>query len=925
MTDITNTRLGVQADIGADLFGDIAESPAESDDPFADWLRPEALAANDLFGDLPPLLEPVVEVAPAPMPDPDTAIAFLRSLRPNGIHQLVALRPDAVEGKKNQECLTVQLKGNEAHFRDFILAWHSKGWGVYYSTNAVKAGLYKKAAKVDVTQLYGIYCDIDPEPVEGNEDPVAHRAEERVRLLAKAEAMARDAVAPPTFVVDSGGGIQATWLLDTPVEATPDNIVLLEAHGSGLAQKLREEGYCADKVQDVNRLLRLPGSINFPKGKKRLQGQRPALARLLHAGGRRYTVEELALIAPAIDAGRLRRASGSASIPAGSASIEVLPGLLAKLPLKYRDERAEWIKVLFACKFEWGDEAWEAFDEWSSESPNYDLEQNRMTWEREHPRGDVHYGSLAYWAREGEPVATAGEVFEEIASPELDMIDAEAESAKVPPPPPLPTFAELLERAKAMTSDTSGELRRALFRDAARLDLGSVETDDIIAAVAAATGKKVTPLRKEADGERSALRAAHRAEKIEKSGAQWWAEWVYVMHDNRFHRRGGSSVERSAFNLRFGSKVPWEPGQRPPSADEYFCNGHTDLIADEVRYRPGESRFFWEDGKRLFNLYRAPGIIPAAGNVGPFLRNLEHLFADDPGALEWLLGWVAFIMTHPGRKVRSAPLLISEVEGTGKGLFADAMRRVLGEANFFSLRNSTLKQPFNDYLERAQLVYVAEMMLGKNKSVANELKEPISDEYVCIRPMHRPAYVAKNVTNFLFTSNYLEAAHISRNDRRYFVHVSSAKAMDVARRDEYLAWMTDAATPGALLQWALDFRSDFDPDAPAPATASKADLIEESMDHVERLVVGAIADGIGIFARALVTTSAVIEYAHTKWRKELSPHMAGRALRLAGAVALGQKRLANGSKARVWALSKADVWLEASEKAIADELDQASF
>ena len=496
MTDITNTQAGVQVDYAGDLFGDIPEGPA----------------ANDLFGDLfglPPLAPAaVVEMVPALVPDPDTAIAFLRSLRPDGVHQLVALRPDAVKGKENQESLTVQLKGNEAHFRDFILTWHRKGWGVYYTTNAVKAGLYKKAAKADVTHLYGIYCDIDPEPVEGNEDPVAHRAEERVRLLAKAEAMARDAVAPPTFVVDSGGGIQATWLLDTPVEATPDNIVLLEAHGSGLAQKLREEGFDADRVQDVTRLLRLPGSINHPKDKKRLQGQRPALARLLHAGRRRYTVEELALIAPAIDAGRLRRTSGSASIPAPcDLNVDQLKYLLDALPAEYGAKRDDWKNVCWAVRRSWGEVGWEAFDDWSAADAggNYDPAGNREMWDAT-PPGPIDHRWLINQAKAG--CAGRGEVFclprvgaeddfDAVDIPEQDLIegDADAEKAKEPPPPPPPTLAELLERAKAMSNSTRTDEIKEVLGAAVEIGADVLEMEDLLATLKTNTEKRIGALR----------------------------------------------------------------------------------------------------------------------------------------------------------------------------------------------------------------------------------------------------------------------------------------------------------------------------------------------------------------------------------------------------------------------------------------------
>lgn len=482
-------------DILADLIGDLPP------------------AANDLLGDLfglaplavlpPQAPAVVVEVVPALVPDLDIAIAFLRSLRPEGYVQLVGIRPDGIKDGCNTHSLrSCRVTGNERVIIDHLKSQHAKGWGTYYAVNEVKAGHVGKAAKAEVTRLVALFGDIDPADLEPGDDPAEHHARERVRLLALADTLARDPVAPPTFIVDSGGGIQMVWMLESPVQATPDNIALLEDHGRGVAVRFRTEGFNADDVQSVDHLMRLPGCVNFPKGKKRARGQKPALARLLHTGGRRYRLDELGKVAPAIDAGRLRRTSGSASLPTPcDLNVDQLKYLLDALPAEYGANRKNWLNVCWAVRRSWGEVGWEAFDDWSAADAggNYDPAGNREMWDAT-PPGPIDHRWLINEAKAG--CAERGEVFslrlpgtraedhfEEVDIPERGMIegDADAEKAKAPDSPFLPAMPELLTRAAAMGPETSPEDIRDLLTAAAALRPKEIELTALFRAVKSAT------------------------------------------------------------------------------------------------------------------------------------------------------------------------------------------------------------------------------------------------------------------------------------------------------------------------------------------------------------------------------------------------------------------------------------------------------
>lgn len=173
----------------------------------------------------------------------------------------------------------------------------------YFTVNAPGAACVEhKLDKSHIARLRAIWADLDPdEAIEGQpapaDDPaMTGYARERNRLLALAERLPETDY-PPSFVIDSGSGIQALWLFDEAIEATAENKATVEALG-----KLIEAALGGDATtSNVDRVLRLPDSVNWPNAKKRAKGRASCRARLLHAGDERYAFCDLAAMAEAIE------------------------------------------------------------------------------------------------------------------------------------------------------------------------------------------------------------------------------------------------------------------------------------------------------------------------------------------------------------------------------------------------------------------------------------------------------------------------------------------------------------------------------------------------------------------------------------------------------------------------------------------------
>ena len=143
---------------------------------------------------------------------------------------------------------------------DAVAAWATKqskaGFNLYFTPNLPTMGLARKPAKADTTALRALYADVD--------------AKGETSLAAAYAAILALPMPPASFVIATGGGFQPVWLFEAPMLTTPDLVAQAERDGAAVA---RMAG--GDPVQNVDRILRLPFTMNHPNAKKRDAGRVP--------------------------------------------------------------------------------------------------------------------------------------------------------------------------------------------------------------------------------------------------------------------------------------------------------------------------------------------------------------------------------------------------------------------------------------------------------------------------------------------------------------------------------------------------------------------------------------------------------------------------------------------------------------------------
>lgn len=205
------------------------------------------------------------------------ALDALRALLPGIPWHLVAIHPDTNEVQGG--CVTEETLGRwlEAH----------AGFGVYYHVAPLRRAPRRgKANKTDLAVVAYLHADIDPEPLPAVGAPTPdEQAKQLMRERARIRALLEKppaGVPLPTAIIDSGGGYQGLWALREPVDVRTGTAAWpmlgeVERHTRWLARQLGAD----PSTWNVDRILRLPGTCNWPNAKKRAAGRAPAMAELV--------------------------------------------------------------------------------------------------------------------------------------------------------------------------------------------------------------------------------------------------------------------------------------------------------------------------------------------------------------------------------------------------------------------------------------------------------------------------------------------------------------------------------------------------------------------------------------------------------------------------------------------------------------------
>lgn len=201
------------------------------------------------------------------------AIQFLQAWAPEGPWVLTSIM---VDGGRTT---TVTFQAGEQKSMGDWLEERQGKQNIYFTVNPVIKAAKSKPKKTEIRGMAALHVDVDPRPGE----PLDSERE-------RAEKMLREFTPPPTVIIDSGGGFQGFWLLDEEqrTDGSEEKAAVLEAYNLQVEVLLQ-----ADACHNIDRIMRLPGTVNVPGEKKRKKGRVEALARVVDADWSRiYSLKE---------------------------------------------------------------------------------------------------------------------------------------------------------------------------------------------------------------------------------------------------------------------------------------------------------------------------------------------------------------------------------------------------------------------------------------------------------------------------------------------------------------------------------------------------------------------------------------------------------------------------------------------------------
>src|SRR5262245_3762307 len=202
------------------------------------------------------------------------SISFLEQLRPSGPWVLTAIIPDG---------RTITISARTTTEINAFVREHNGKLNLYYAVNPLRNLMWKKAAKADVAAIEYLLADLDPAIGETSE---AAKARYLGQLNGSFEPK-------PTAIIDSGNGIQCLWRLTNPIVLPEEEAVRkaiiedVEARVKALMARLGAK----PGTQNIDRILRLPGTTNLPNAKKRKEGRVECPTKLLAFNGASYPLD----------------------------------------------------------------------------------------------------------------------------------------------------------------------------------------------------------------------------------------------------------------------------------------------------------------------------------------------------------------------------------------------------------------------------------------------------------------------------------------------------------------------------------------------------------------------------------------------------------------------------------------------------------
>jgi hypothetical protein len=225
-------------------------------------------------------------------------LKFLDLLDPNGRHTIASEAPFGANGNPKWEGGATFEAHQRPDLIDEVKKRQRRGSNVYYSVNrpcpiGKRTGLYGKNNIDDIIAIRALAFDIDF---------TCAKTPEIIAALLEFVDKTLIGDLRPSLVISTGGGYQLIYLIKNIIDielfrparideqkAVNDKLIAERSATTTLAHEFEAHlrniipsdlPIKVDNMSNIDRVMRLPGTINYPKSEKIAKGQIPAIAEI---------------------------------------------------------------------------------------------------------------------------------------------------------------------------------------------------------------------------------------------------------------------------------------------------------------------------------------------------------------------------------------------------------------------------------------------------------------------------------------------------------------------------------------------------------------------------------------------------------------------------------------------------------------------
>lgn len=697
--------------------------------------------------------------------DTPTLSMQIAELIPAG--QLTVATIDPLAKQSSVPCKTFVMPQQAAQAEAWASEANAEGWNCYFHTN-VSDTKDKRLSKHDVKSARFVWADIDPDIQE-------HGSYEQAKLHLKT--LVPNLSKHASLIIDSGNGLQVLYRIAPQVDITDQGS---KEHYEILNRAIAKHWH-ADSTQDCSRILRLPGTVNYPSPAKIAKGypETPTFAKIIYCSPAEYTLESI------------------------QAALQISVDELEQARVDYQSKSNSTKSTQPIAKIEITDQLRNRFELFLETNPSAKARYLGST------NGLIDKSGSAMDMGMATSMIRGGFNMDQIRALLTDW------------------------KFGSKNNDRTQDRYWANIRQNSYAREEEITQEKIDAFWSQIKGTPLQTANKENTWviEEEAATPPDAIDIVNQDYA--WDNFTREIYDIK----NGLYVPAPKFCMHYDN-VSYKISEdaKPTTLGRGWLKSPKRRSVTRLILAPGKPATL-KDGS--LNTWRGFTTEPSPGDVSPFLELIQFVL---PNAQEreYCVKWLAKMIQEPGTKFLVSLVVWSIEEGVGKGLLFETIGSLFNSRHFKVVGNEVFSDQFTEWQSQKVFVIADEVSSADKRSTADRIKGWITATENNINVKNTSKFSEPNLIKYVFLSNHPDAVYLNNKDRRFFVAEGPDKKLPDEIRKRFVEWIKTGGK-SALMDYLLSLdTSSFDPTAPAPMSQSKMSMLDSNKSDLEQWVENAL-------------------------------------------------------------------------------------